>query len=80
MTITLPAEQGHFLDRLVAAGRFATRDEAIAEAVRRLETDEAIEHINPRALTAEEAEQIYAADAAWETVERSVAGRARPEV
>ena len=26
------------------------------------------------------AEQIYAADAAWEAVERSLAGRARPEV
>jgi Arc/MetJ-type ribon-helix-helix transcriptional regulator len=80
MTISLPAEQDRFLKRLVEVGRFATPDEAVTEAVRRLETDEALDHLSPRPLTLEEAEQIYAPDAEWEAVERSMAGRARPEV
>jgi Arc/MetJ-type ribon-helix-helix transcriptional regulator len=80
MTITLPAEQDRFLNRLVAIGRFATRDEAVTEAVRRLEAEESGAHLNPKPLTAEEAEKVYATDPEWEAVERSLAGRARPEV
>jgi hypothetical protein len=34
----------------------------------------------PVPLTAEQAEQVYAADSEWEMVERSLAGRAKPEV
>jgi Arc/MetJ-type ribon-helix-helix transcriptional regulator len=80
MTINLPAEQGSILSRLVSLGRFASAEEAIVEAVRRLEADEAIDHLNPKPLSAEDAEQIYGADDEWEKVERSMAGRARPEV
>ena len=80
MTITLPTEQDSFLARLVAMGRFASAQEAVAEAVRRLETDEAMDYLNPKPLSAEEAARIYAADAEWEKVERAAAGRARPEV
>ena len=80
MTITLPSEQDSFLSRLVAMGRFASPQEAVTEAVRRLETEEALGYLNPKPLTAEEAAQVYAADAQWEQVERAVAGRARPEV
>ena len=79
MTITLPAEHDSILARLVATGRFGSPQEAVSEAVRRLETDEALEYLNPKPLSAEEAAQIYAADAEWEKVERSVARRARPE-
>lgn len=80
MTITLPAEQDSILSRLVALGRFASPQEAVTEAVRRLGTDEALGYLNPKPLTAEEAAQVYAGDAEWEKVERAVAGRARPEV
>ena len=80
MTITLPAEQDSILARLVAMGRFGSPQEAVTEAVRRLESDEALDYLNPKPLSAEEAAQIYAADAEWEKVERSSAGRARPEV
>ena len=80
MTITLPAEQDRILARLVACGRFASPQEAVSEAVRRLEADEALEYLNPKPFSAEEAAQIYAADAEWEKVERFTAGRARPEV
>ena len=80
MTITLPAEQDSFLARVVAVGRFASRQEAIAEAVRLLETEETFNYLNPKPLTADEAAQVYATDTEWEQVERSMAGRARPEV
>ena len=80
MTISLPAEQDSFLDRLIALGRFNTRDEAVVETVRRLETDEAVSFLNPQPLSADEAEQVYAADPAWESIERSLAGQVMPEV
>jgi Arc/MetJ-type ribon-helix-helix transcriptional regulator len=79
MTVTLPEHQGAFLNRLVASGRFATRDEALAEAVRRLETEEALGYLNPKPLTVREAEAVYAADPEWEVVERKLAGQAKPE-
>ena len=80
MTITLPAEQDSFLSRLVAAGRFASPQEAVTEAVRRLEADEALGCLTPVPLTAAEAASVYAPDAEWEQVEQASAGRARPEV
>ena len=80
MTITLPAEQDSLLSRLVAVGRFASPQEAVPEAVRRLQTEESLGYLNPKPLTAEEAAHIYATDSEWEKVERAVAGRARPEV
>lgn len=80
MTITLPAEQDTILTRLVALGRFASAEEAVTEAVRRLESDEVADILNPKPLTTAEAEQIYAADAEWEKVEQAIAGRARPEL
>ncbi len=80
MTITLPAEQDSILARLVALGHFSSPDEAVTEAVRRLEKEEAQDYLNPKPLTDEEAAQVYASDAEWEKVELSLAGRARPEV
>ena len=79
MTITLPAEQDSILSRLVALGRFASPQEAVTEAVRRLESEEALDYLNPKPLTAEEADQVYALDAEWEQVERAMAGRVLPE-
>lgn len=79
MTITLPAEEDCILSRRVALGRFATPEEAIVEAVRRLESDEVRDFLNPQALTPDEAAQVYAADGEWERVEHAVAGRAKPE-
>lgn len=80
MTITLPAEQDGFLSRLVASGRFASPQDAVAEAVRRLAAEEAHGSLIPTPLTAEEADQVYAADAEWEKVERASAGHAKPEL
>ena len=80
MTITLPAEEDSILARLVALGRFPSPHEAVTEAVRRLERDIAKDDLLPVPLTAEQAVQVYAADAVWELVERSLAGRAKPEV
>ena len=79
MTITLPAEQDSILARLVALGRFESPQAAVSEAVRRLEKEEVLDYLNPKPLTPEEANQVYAADLAWEQVERALAGRARPE-
>lgn len=79
MTITLPAEQDSFLSRLVASGRFASLQDAVAEAVRRLAADETRGALIPTPLTPEEADQVYAADAEWEKVERATAGHAKPE-
>lgn len=80
MTITLPAEQDSFLSRLVATGRFASPQDAVMEAVRRLATEEALGYLIPTPLTAEEADQVYAVDVEWEKVERAMAGRAKPEL
>lgn len=80
MTITLPDEQDSILARLVALGKFATPQDAVAEAVRRLAAEEAADWLDLRPLTEEEANQVYAPDVAWEKVERGTAGRARPEV
>lgn len=80
MTITLPAEEDSILARLVALGRFESPQEAVSEAVRRLEKEEVLDYLNPKPMTLEEADQVYAADAEWEQVERALAGRARPEV
>ena len=79
MTITLPAEQDSILARLVALGKFASPQEAVSEAVRRLEAEEAMRWLNPEPLTADEAEQVYAPDAGWEQIERAMAGRVKPE-
>jgi len=79
MTITLPIEQDSFLNRLIELGRFTSRDEAVAEAVRRLAADESVTWLNPAPLSQDEADQVYAADAAWEAVEQSLAGLAGPE-
>ena len=79
MTITLPAEQDSILSRLVAAGRYATREAALVDAVRRLEDEVHLpEFTEP--LSAAEANQVYATDEQWETVERAHAGQAVPEV
>ena len=80
MTITLPAEQESLFSRLIALGRFASPQEVVTEALRRLETEEMGDYLNPAPLTVEEAEKVYGADAAWEKVELAAAGRARPEV
>ncbi len=80
MTITLSAEQDSTVTRLVALGRFASAEEAVTEAVRRLEYDDVADVLNPKPLTTEEAEQVYAADPEWEKVEQAVAGRVRPEL
>lgn len=80
MTITLPAEQDTLLAQLVRLGRFRSAQEAVFEAVRRLEEDVQREHLQPISLTTEEAERVYAPDAAWESVESALTGRVRPEV
>lgn len=79
MTITLPAEQTSFLTRLVKLGRFASRDEAITEALRRLAAEEELGFLNPQPLTPDEADGVYAANPEWEKTECSLAGRAKPE-
>ncbi|WP_409213311.1 type II toxin-antitoxin system ParD family antitoxin [Prosthecobacter sp.] len=79
MTITLPAEQDSFLGRLVAMGRFPSREAAVVKAVELLETEESMSWLLPQPLSREDAEQIYAADPAWEAVENSVAGLTVPE-
>ena len=80
MTISFPDEQGSLLARLVSLGRFRSVQEAVFEAVKRMEKQFEQEHLQPAPLTEEEAERVYAPDAAWDQVERSLAGRARPEV
>ncbi len=80
MTITLTAEPDSILNRLVALGLFRTPQEALTAALRRLEKEVAHDDLIPEPLTPEQAEQIYAADPAWEAVEQSLAGRVRPEV
>ena len=80
MTITLPAEQDSILTRLVALGRFRSPQEAVSEAVRRLDKQINDDDLIPAPLTDDEAAQIYAADPEWEKIERSIAGRANPEV
>ncbi len=82
MTITLPAEPDSILNRLVALGLFRTPQEAVIEAVKRLEREVTHDSIfaDLAPLTPEEAEQIYAPDPEWEAVERAMAGRARPEI
>lgn len=79
MTVTLPENQSVFLNHLVASGRFSSRDDALAEAVRRLETDEALGYLNPTPLTVQEAEEVYGSDPEWEAVENSLTGQMRPE-
>lgn len=80
MTITLPADQDSILNRLVALGRFASPQEAVTEAVRRLASAETADFLSVQPLTAEEANFVYAADAEWEKVEQAIAGRSRPEL
>lgn len=81
MTITLPTEPDSILNRLVALGLFSTPQEAVIEAVKRLERDVANDSIfaDLTPLTPEEAERIYAPDPEWEAVEQSLADQARPE-
>ncbi len=80
MTITLPAEQDSILARLVAMGKFASPQEAVTEAVRRLDAEETMGWLNPEPLTVNESAQVYATDAEWEKVERAMAGRVKPEL
>lgn len=80
MTITLPAEQDSILARLVALGKFASPQEVVSEALRRLDAEEGMNWLRPEPLTANEAAQIYAPDTEWERVERALAGRVKPEV
>jgi putative addiction module CopG family antidote len=79
MNVTLPESQSVFLANLVAAGRFASQDEAVAEAIRRLEADEAMDYLNPPPLTLKEAEAVYGSDPEWEAVELALAGQIKPE-
>ena len=79
MTISLPAEQDSFLGRLVAMGRFPSREAAVVEAVELLKTEESRGWLQPQPLSDAEAEQVYAADPEWETTENSLAGLAAPE-
>jgi Arc/MetJ-type ribon-helix-helix transcriptional regulator len=80
MTITLPAEQDSILSRLVQLGRFRSPQEAVSEAVIRLERQLNHDDIIPSPLTDDEAAEVYGEDAEWEKVELSMAGRATPEV
>lgn len=80
MTITLPIDQDRFIGHLVAAGRFATPDAAVSRAVQLLEDQESGQCLLVSSLSVEDAEHIYAADEAWEKVEMSLTGLARPEV
>lgn len=79
MTITLPTEQENILSRLVAMGRYATREAALVDAVRRLEVEDHLPAFT-EPLSVEEVNQVYAADEHWESVERAHAGRVAPEV
>ncbi|HWB06016.1 MAG TPA: ribbon-helix-helix domain-containing protein [Verrucomicrobiales bacterium] len=79
MTITLPSEEAGILSRLVAAGRYATREAALAEAVRRLENEDNESVFVTEPLSAAEADEVYSVDEPWESVERAIAGQARPE-
>ena len=79
MTLVLPREQRAFVERLVRARRFKSRSEVVREGLRRLQRDEE-DYLHPQPITRAEARQVYRRDAAWERVERAVAGRAKPEV
>jgi Arc/MetJ-type ribon-helix-helix transcriptional regulator len=79
MTITLAGEPESILERLIAAGRFATREQAITEALRRMWTDDEANHVLPKPFTLEEAEAVYATDPKWEKVEAALAGHCAPE-
>ncbi len=79
MTISLPAEQDSFLGRLVALGRFPSREAAVVEAVELLRTEELWHWLHPQPLTDREAELVYGSDPEWEKIENSLSGLAAPE-
>lgn len=80
MIITLPAQQDSFLGRLVAMGRFPSREAAVVKAVELLETEESINWLQPKPLSQADAESVYDSDIAWEAVETAHAGLAAPEI
>ena len=58
MTIHLPEDLEHYVQKNVRSGRFASEDEAIAQAVRRLEQkDQELQPSSKRPLTEEEFDQ-----------------------
>lgn len=79
MTITLPSEPESILERLIATGRFATREQAVTEALRRLCMEDDPSFALPQPLTVQEAESVYGAAAEWEKVEAALAGQCAPE-
>ena len=78
MAFALAKEQTGFIARMVQSGRFNNQSEVVREALRRLQREEE-DYLRPPRITAAEARRVYRRDAAWEKVERVLAGRARPE-
>ena len=62
MTIQLTAEQSHWIEAQVKAGRFSSVEEAVAAAVARLQTEESLDESWAETLVAEALAQLDRGD------------------
>ena len=78
MSFSFAKRELDFIERMVRARRFNNRNAVVREALRRLEREEN-DYLRPPPISAAEARRVYRRDADWESIERRVAGRAKPE-